>query len=98
MSTAYSYNGLTAPVARAGVPAWPRSNERRAERCLQFAAKTNRDTLLSRSLVLQESYTTEPGRDMAATLDRPAEVRRKEHRLSDAQELYHRAIAMQPYR
>jgi tetratricopeptide (TPR) repeat protein len=56
------------------------------------------DSLLSRSLALQESYTTEPGRDMAATLDRLAEVRRKEHRLSDAEELHHRAVALQSYR
>ncbi|MDR3702567.1 MAG: tetratricopeptide repeat protein [Candidatus Sulfopaludibacter sp.] len=56
------------------------------------------DSLLSHSLALQESYTTEPGRDMAATLDRLAEVRRREHRLSDAEELHHRAIAMQSYR
>ncbi len=56
------------------------------------------DSLLSQSLALQESYTTEPGRDMAATLDRLAEVRRKEHRLSDAEELHHRALGMQAYR
>ena len=56
------------------------------------------DSLLSRALALQESYTTGPGSEMAATLDRLAEVRRKEHRLSDAEELHHRAIAMQSYR
>ncbi len=52
------------------------------------------DSLLTRSLALQESYTTGPGSDMASTLDRLAEVRRKEHRDADADQLHHRAVTM----
>ena len=59
---------------------------------------TDADSLLTRALALEESYTTGPGTEMAATLNRLADVRRKEHRDADAENLHHRALTMQTYR
>ncbi len=52
------------------------------------------DSLLSRALALEESYSTGPGTEMAATLNRLADVRRKEHRDADAEQLHHRALTL----
>lgn len=59
---------------------------------------TDADSLLTRALALEESYTTGPGTEMAATLNRLAEVRRKEHRDADAENLHRRALMIQTYR
>ncbi|HWC98151.1 MAG TPA: tetratricopeptide repeat protein [Candidatus Sulfopaludibacter sp.] len=56
------------------------------------------DTLLSQALVLQESYASQPGSEMAATLNRLADVRRKERKYSDAEQLHNRALTLQSYR
>jgi tetratricopeptide (TPR) repeat protein len=56
------------------------------------------DALLTRALALQESYSSRPSSEMAATLDRLAEVRRKEHREADAEHLHDRALMIQSYR
>jgi len=55
------------------------------------------DALLTRALAMQEAYSARPGSEMAATLNRLADVRRKERRFSDAQQLQERATALQSY-
>jgi tetratricopeptide (TPR) repeat protein len=56
------------------------------------------DSLLTQALALQETYSVYPGSEMAATLNRLADVRRKEQRYSDAEQLHERAITLQSYR
>jgi tetratricopeptide (TPR) repeat protein len=56
------------------------------------------DAMLTQALTLQESYLGHPGSEMAATLNRLAEVRRKEQRYSDAEQLHDRAVTLQSYR
>lgn len=52
------------------------------------------DSLLTHALALQESYSARAGSEMAATLDRLADVRRKEHRNADAEQLHNRALML----
>jgi tetratricopeptide (TPR) repeat protein len=56
------------------------------------------DALLTQALGLQESYLGQPGSEMASTLNRLSEVRRKEQRYSDAEQLHNRALTLQSYR
>lgn len=56
------------------------------------------DRYLSEALALQESYSAHPGSEMATTLNRLADVRRKENRIADAEQLQRRALTLQSYR
>ncbi len=65
---------------------------------LQEGRYQDADSLLTDALALQESYAEGAPSEMAATLDRLAEVRRKEHRNTDADTLHGRALMLQSYR
>jgi len=65
---------------------------------LQEGKLDDADALLTKALAIEETYSTRPSSEMAATLNRLADVRRKERRFSDARQLQDRASTLLSYR